>query len=728
MHRYSRFAFLLICLAIAPLAHAQRAAPVATGFTLEQVLDYPYPSGLVAAEGGERIAWVVNSRGVRNVWVADGPGFEARQVTAFDADDGREITGLAFSPSGDELVFVRGGDHHANWPGALAPDPVGAPDEPSVAIWAVDLDTNTAHEVAEGDAPTLSADGRLAYLAQGQVWTASLDKVDDDADEAEKKKHEPKRLFFDRGKAHSLRWSPDGKRLAFVSNRDNHAFIGVYRDDDTPITYLSPSTGFDSSPRWSPDGTHIAFVRQPGDGGPPQSILERTPRPWSIHVADAASGEGRTVWTAPHTFAGSFPETQGGANLHWAAGGRLVFAATLDGWPHLYSIAQDGGQPLLLTPGEFMVEHVAQSRDRRHMIYDANTGTTAHDHDRRHLFQVPVDRAQPVALTQGEDLQWQPATVGNGHVAFIEAGAREPPRVAVLDTGDGKRIDPRGQPLAKDYPVTRLVVPESVQFTAEDDVLVHGQLFRRAQAGPDAPGIVFVHGGPPRQMLLGWNYMDYYSNAYAVNQYLAAQGFVVLSINYRLGIGYGQAFRDAPPGWGPTGAAEYRDVLAGARFLQELPGVDADRIGIWGGSYGGYLTALGLARDSDLFKAGVDLHGVHDWSRFLALWVGKPGTRYEQGDREQAMKIAFESSPVADMDTWKSPVLLIHGDDDRNVGFVQTVDLARRLTKHGVRFEERILPNEIHGFLRHASWLEADRATVDFFRRELMGAERAGGD
>src|SRR5690606_30694379 len=97
MHRYSRFALLLICLAIAPLAHAQRAAPVATGFTLEQVLDYPYPSGLVAAEDGERIAWVVNSRGVRNVWVADGPGFEARQVTAFDADDGREITGLAFS-------------------------------------------------------------------------------------------------------------------------------------------------------------------------------------------------------------------------------------------------------------------------------------------------------------------------------------------------------------------------------------------------------------------------------------------------------------------------------------------------------------------------------------------------------------------------------------------------------------------------------------------------------
>jgi dipeptidyl aminopeptidase/acylaminoacyl peptidase len=113
------------------------------------------------------------------------------------------------------------------------------------------------------------------------------------------------------------------------------------------------------------------------------------------------------------------------------------------------------------------------------------------------------------------------------------------------------------------------------------------------------------------------------------------------------------------------------------------------------------------------------LHGVHDWSRLIDEWTGKPVTRYEKGDRDKAMEVAWTSSPDAALDGWRSPVLLIQGDDDRNVPFVQTVDLARRLAAHKVRFEELVIPNEIHGFLRHASWLQADRATVEFLARNL---------
>ena len=127
------------------------------------------------------------------------------------------------------------------------------------------------------------------------------------------------------------------------------------------------------------------------------------------------------------------------------------------------------------------------------------------------------------------------------------------------------------------------------------------------------PALVFMHGGSRRQMLLGWHYMDYYNNAYGMNQYLANQGYVVLSINYRSGIGYGLNFRE-PANYGAGGASEFHDVEGAGLYLRTRADVDPARIGLWGGSYGGYLTALGLARDSALFAAGVDFHGVHDWS------------------------------------------------------------------------------------------------------------------
>jgi len=681
-----------------------------TSFTLAQMLQYTYPDQLAAAEKADAMAWVVNSRGVRNVWVARGPDFVARQITKFTDDDGQEITQLTFSADGAHLLFVRGGDHGENWPaeGNLEPDPDSSPAQPSTAIWRASFSGDAPVRLAEGDAPAISSAGQLAYLKDGRVWTVPLDGQGN-----------AEQLFFDRGKATDLRWSPDGKHLAFVSQRGDHAFIGIFSATDQPIRYLAPSTGIDSSPRWSDDGTRIAFVRRPGEGGPPESLLQQIPHPWSIWVGQVSDASGKRVWQSPQTLAGSYPDVEGQANLHWGAGDRLVFLAYLDEWPHLYSIPATGGSPTLLTPGPFMVEHVTQSRDRRYMIYDANTGTSAGDHDRRHLFRVAVDSPGPLAITSGDTLEWTPVTAASDRIAFISAGAQQPPVVATIHLDGTQRKPADAHERGGDFPSSQLIVPQPVTFQATDGVQVHGQLFQRTdpkslKRGVRQPAVIFVHGGPPRQMLLGWHYMGYYSNAYAVNQYLANHGFVVLSVNYRLGIGYGRAFHQ-PDHAGLAGAAEYQDVLAGARYLQSLPGVDPARIGIWGGSYGGYLTALALARNSDVFKAGADLHGVHDWSQLLELWAGKPSSGYEKGDREAAVRMAWSSSPVASIDSWKSPVLLIHGDDDRNVPFQQTVDLTRRLQAAGVQYAELILPNEIHDFLRHASWLQVDGAVVDYF-------------
>jgi dipeptidyl aminopeptidase/acylaminoacyl peptidase len=216
-------------------------------------------------------------------------------------------------------------------------------------------------------------------------------------------------------------------------------------------------------------------------------------------------------------------------------------------------------------------------------------------------------------------------------------------------------------------------------------------------------------------MMLGYHYSYYYNNAYAANQYLASLGYTVLSVNYRLGIMYGRAFRE-PENSVWRGASEYKDVVAGARYLVTLPTVDKNRIGLWGGSYGGFLTAMGLARNSEIFKAGVDFHGVHDWSVFLTDWEDDAKNA---PDYKDAVKLAFDSSPNASVATWKSPVLLIHGDDDRNVPFSQTTDLAERLKKQGVNFEEIIYPDEIHDFLLWKSWTNSYKAMGDYFDRYL---------
>ncbi len=672
--------------------------------SLADILGYSFVSELTAAEHVDRIAWVETMRGVRNVWAAAGPEFRSHQVTRYTQDDGQEITHLHFSQDGGSIVYVLGGSHDANWPaeGNLAPDPANSPTQPKVGIWAAPFGGGEPHLLSEGDQPAVSAKGVVAFVKDDQIWSVPLDGS-----------AKPERLLFDRGKDRAPRWSPDGGYLAFISGRGDHSFITVFTSATRPLVYLTPSTGRDDDPVWSPDGKRIAFSRQPGKGGAPEPLLQFNPQPFSIWTADAATGEGRRVWASPVTLDGSYPQHGDGLGLRWMANDRLALIATLDGWEHLYALPVAGGAPRLLTSGRFMVEHVAPSRDLKTLYYAANTGSTKGDEDRRHVFAVDVSRGAPQELTSGTGLQWSPVAAGRG-VALVAADAQHPPAVTLAD---GKALQPV-HVAAPNYPARSLVIPKLVSFEAPGGFTIQGQLFEPTSPNGKHPAVIFVHGGPPRQMLLGWHYMDYYSNAYAENQYLASRGIAVLSINYRLSVGYGRAF-EQPDHWGPTGGAEYQDVLAGARWLQAQSSIDPDRIGIWGGSYGGYLTGMALSRNSDVFKVGVDFHGVHDWSLDIGEEAGHPVERHEKGDWQQLLKTAFDASPDAQIANWRSPVLLVQGDDDRNVRFDQTVDLARRLTNAGVPFEEMVIPNEIHGFLRYDSWRRADEATARFLEEKL---------
>ncbi len=732
---------LILLLTVAALPSVTGAQEV----DLEQILGFHFPSGLVASPAGERIAWLGNEEGRRNVWGAEAPAWEARRLTDYLDDDGQELGALEFLPDGERLIYLRGGA--ANRDGEL-PNPLSVPEGVSRDLWMVSWNGDDPVRIAGPVSPRISpVEDQIVWTAAGRCMLLDLlphrsarssegasgavtvrvrsrrvpppppprgaggrqDPVFLDWEEPPLL--EPKILFQVRSGLSDLQWSPDGSMLAFSSARDGRAILGVWNLEREELSWLTNTVDRDTSPRWSPDGSRLAFLRRPVDH-----------RGFAICVVDVGSAETTELWRSPGDGTGYYPGSVSGSYGLMYGDGHIVFAGEWSGWNHLYVIPDGGGEVRELTPGDGIVENASLSPDGASIIVSHNTRSI----DYRQLSRIRLADGHTLEIEASEVIAWNPVAVRNREwLAYIRSDALEPASVYIRERDEAAGV--RVSPLPEGYPLNHLVKPEQVIFEAADGVIVHGQLFlpEGLRRRDRLPAVIFMHGGSRRQMLLGWHNRGYYHNAYGFNQYLASRGYAVLSVNYRSGIGYGVDFRE-PDAYGYQGASEYQDIVAAGHFLQEHGNVDPDRIGLWGGSYGGYLTALGLARDSDLFKAGVDLHGVHNWADQLEWWGRGESAGISQSVRDSMMQVAFESSPVADMDSWRSPVLIVHGDDDRNVPFEASIDLVRRLrAKRDVIFEELYFVDDVHGFLLHGNWLEVYRRAADFFDRYLKeGADR----
>jgi dipeptidyl-peptidase 4 len=706
---------LLLVMATAP-ARAQKPP------TMARFLSAPYPFELVAARKADRVAWLVLERGTRNVYTAAAPDYRPVRLTSFQADDGNDVSSLAISDDGSVVVFVRG--HSLNRDGWVA-NPTADPDGAERALWAARTTGGGAWRLGEGTTPVLSPDGRMVlYAKDGQIFRYTVARVAAKPRTVAAKADTP--LIRAWGSNGNPRWSPDGSKIAFVSDRVDHSFIGIYDTRTRTVVFLGPSVDRDTSPTWSADSRHVAFLRRPGlpfgqqaqqgtggignppgpayvpgqapgrggqgrgnvpagaRGGQGHDAEGKPPVPGlttaafkggstiAFWVGDASSGEASQVWhnAADDKVFGNI------TSIQWA-GDRLIFASEPEEWIRYYSVpasasANSAATPVALTPGEGMVENTGLSADGQTLFYCTNAG----DIDRRHVWKVPTTGGQALQLTAGQGIETYPVVVGSGkHVGVLSADARRPQSIGLFPASGGpvRVVYPT---LPKEFPLAEHVVPENVIVKAPDGLEIHNQLFLPPgmKPGERRAAIVFVHGGPVRQMLLGYHYMWFYHLAYMMNEWLANQG-------------YGKSFRTAP-NTGARGNAEYQDVLAAGKYLQSRADVDPKKVGIWGLSYGGLLTSQALARNSDIFVAGVDLAGVHLYTNVL--------------DGEN---IAYKSSAISAIDGWKSPVLLIHGDDDRNVAFTQTTGLVQLLRAHDVDHEVIVFPDDVHESLLYRRWL-----------------------
>jgi dipeptidyl aminopeptidase/acylaminoacyl peptidase len=709
------------------IAPAALCAQEAKTFTLQQILSASYATSLTAAPVGNLFAWVEDSEGRHNLFIG-GPHQPARQLTHFTGDDGRDITGVAWSPHATALAFTYGTENGADGKPA---NPAHLQEDMAAQIKIVSISTGTEDWTMKGHSPIFSPSGdTLFWIDQGKIWERYLE-----GDPPPPPPDKP--LVYDRGSASQLTVSPDGTLLAFISRRSeegepSHSFLALFDLRTHTLTFPAPSTANDSAPAFSPDGKSLAWLRAPFTQAPEFANPRTSPNPWSIQLLDLTTRHTRTAFSPEPNKPGSvLPHlSTGEPQLFFAAANHLIFLSEADGWVHLYSLDPASPKPpYLLTHGDFEVEDPAFDPKTSRLVFSANfDGYNKQDRDRRHIMSYLLPDSSTEALgmeqgTSGAGIETHPV-IGAGQIAALVSTANRPMHAALIDSrGKIAPLHPEATPA--DYPATSLVTPQQVLFDSTDGEHLHSQLFLPKVLDPKTkhPAILFVHGGPNRQMLLGYPSMDYYSNAYAMNQYLTSRGFIVLSLNYRCGIGYGTAFRDCLHA-GADGATEYNDVLAAAKYLRSRPDVDTAHIGIWGGSYGGYLTALALARNSDLFAAGVDFHGVHDWNLEDNASDWRIGT-YAQRDAIAAKALA--SSPLADLSHWSSPILLIHGDNDPDVAYAQTPTLADALrarnanlpVKTQVDVEELIFPDELHGFLLHKDWLAAYTAAAAFFERTL---------
>jgi dipeptidyl aminopeptidase/acylaminoacyl peptidase len=687
---------VLTGLMVTSLLHAEK--PPRGSITIDRIADIKYPSAPAWSPDNTTVAFLWDAAGKQDLYrVKSGEAPAALTNFPVDPNTLRSDLGRFEWTSADEVIFSKGGQ-----------------------LWSVSTNSPHPSRIAgfEGVSVfTLSRDKKqIAFIRQGQIWVASL-----------KGKTERQLTHLPEGLTVSgLSFSPDNKYVSFNSAHNDEVAdplpfngdrVKVYRSVrwDARLGIVSTFLG---DPIWIPSsGENGGGGGAQWVSGPGIVYQEFSPdRKTRTIKITTVTGDTRTLWE-DHDPAYWTPMS--GARTIASPDGKLVaFVSDRSGWPHLYVIPSDatsGSQAKQLSAGKFGDEYPAWSSDSRHIVY-------AHSEEgnqmERSISTVDALTGKKEAIVTERGVNSEPSFSEDGSmVVYTRTAVEHPLEVYAVAAHAGAKPVRLSNSLPPGLQVADLTAPVPVYFPSRADdrksvpatLIVNKSLDRKQKH----PAIIWIHGSGADQNYLGWH-PGAYRMYYALNQYLAQQGYVILTPDYRGSSGYSRDW--AVGDYMDLGGKETQDVAAGADYLKTLDYVDPDRIGVYGLSYGGFMTLQAVTTTPTLFRCAIDVAGVGDWAtwNFGAYTTGRMGTPVSNPEGYDI------SAPVKHLDKLQRPLMILQGTNDTNVPFWETLTVIDRLEKLGKPFDMAIYPGEIHFFRRAYVLRDAWRRSEDFFDKYLM--------
>jgi len=460
-----------------------------------------------------------------------------------------------------------------------------------------------------------------------------------------------------------------------------------------------------SAPIVSPDGRLVVTTAR-SDDFKDRWIVALDPESGKARVIDALHDD---AWIRE---AGGGPSGAGG--MGWMPDGRsLWFLSERDGFMHLYVVdaAQPGAAPVQLTSGRFELASAALSHDQTKFYLVSNE---AHPGE-RHMYEMPVAGGPRTRLTTMTGSNIGEVSPDGALIALIHSSATRPPEVFVMPSQAGAPTQQVTTTPTDEWRAFRWIEPEVVTFKARDGADVHARLYTPEMIGAPRdrarPAVVFVHGAGYLQN--AHKYWSTYYREFMFHNLLASRGYVVLDVDYRASAGYGRDWRTAI--YRHMGGKDLDDIVDGAKYLVDAQRVDPKRIGVYGGSYGGFITLMALFTSPDTFAAGAALRPVTDWAHYNHGYTG--GILNQPQDDAAAYR---QSSPIYFAGGLKNALLICHGLVDTNVHVQDSIRLAQRLIElRKTNWELALYPVENHAFEHESSWADEYTRILKLFETNL---------